>query len=201
VEWNTTPSSIGATVVTRGSWGDVTVSGLAALTTYYYRAAAYNSAGWSDYPAAWSSFTTLRDAPNDMLAPTISLVTDTSMRVSWTPPAMNGATFSSYYYEASLVSTFATIVTSGTTPSLLQDFTGLIPGTRYWVRVRANATPNNGGFGIANQLLTGIVPMSGLRTYAVIGGVVKQGTLYCVIGGVVRKLSPMWHDGTTIQTE
>lgn len=200
-QYNTVASATGASVVTQGSWNNITVSGLAALTTYYYRCAAYNSAGWSAYPATWESFTTLADAPNDMAAPTFSTVDDTSMRVSWVAPAMNGATFVAYSYEISLTNTFASLVTSGTTAALYVDLTGLIPGTRYYARVRANATPNNGGYGVANQLMTGFVPNSGLRVYACIDGTIHQGDLYTFVGGVRKQLAPMYaHDGV-LETE
>jgi len=200
VQYNTSATDVGASVVTQGSWKNVAVSGLAALTTYHYRCAAYNSAGWSAY-GPWKSFTTLSDAPSDMAAPTFSSVTDTSMRASWVAPAMNGATFVAYRYEVSLVDTFASLVTSGTTAALFIDLTDLIPGTRYYVRVRANATPNNGGYGVANQLTTGFAPNSGLRVYAFIDGVREQGELYTFIGGVRKKLTPMYaHDGV-VETE
>ena len=201
VEYNTTASSSGASVHTQGSWSNPTISGLAALTTYYYRAAAWNSAGWGAYPATWKSFTTLADAPNDMAVPTFSAVTDTSMRATWVAPAMNGATFTAYRYELSLVNTFTPLITSGTTTALFMDFTGLTPGTRYYLRVRANATPNNGGYGTGSQLLTGVVPNSGMRTYACIGGVIYRGDLYTFVGGVRKLVLPMYAHGAVIETD
>ena len=201
VQYNTSATDAGATVVTQGSWNSVTVSGLAALTTYYYRAAAYNSAGWGPYVETWKSFTTLNDAPDDMAAPTFSAVGDTAMRVNWVAPAMNGATFVAYKYDISLVDTFASVVATGTTSALFVDLTGLTPGTRYYVRVRANATPNNGGYGTAYRLTTGFAPNSGLRVYAIIGGVVEQGELYTFVDGVRKKLTTMYaHDGV-VETE
>lgn len=198
---NTTASESGATVVTQGSWSNISIGSLAASTLYYYRCAAYNSAGWSAYPATWKTFTTLSDAPSDMAAPTFSSVTDTSMRATWVAPAMNGATFVAYYYQVSLVDTFASTVTTGTTAALFVDLTGLTPGTRYYVRVRANATPNNGGYGVASQLTTGFAPNSGLRVYAQIDGVIYQGELYTFVGGVRKKLTTMYaHDGV-LETE
>src|SRR5690606_25958620 len=162
---------------------------------------AYNSAGWSEYPSTWKSFTTLDDAPDDMAPPTFSDVTNTSFTVTWVAPNMNGATFVAYQWELSLSPTFATVVASGTTSSLSRSFTGLIPGTRYYFRVRANATPNNGGYGVADQLTTGIAPNSGLRVYTFINGVRKQGQLYTFINGVRKQIKPMYaHDGT-LETE
>lgn len=200
VQYNTTQSETGATVVTRGSWADVPLPGLSALTTYQYRVAAANSAGWGAY-GAWKSFTTLSDAPNDMAAPTFSSVTDTSFRMNWVTPAMNGASFVNYKYDVSLTNTFATLVTTGTTTALFADILGLTPGTKYFVRVRANATPNNGGYGSSEQTTTGIAPNSGMRAYACIDGVIKPGTLYTFVGGVRHQLRPMLGVGTGVQTE
>ena len=200
VQRNTSATEAGATTVTAGGWTDVSLTGLAAATTYHYRAAAYNSAGWGSY-GPWKSFTTLSDAPNDMAAPTFSSVTNTSFRASWVAPAMNGATFVNYKYDVSTSSTFASVVATGTTTALFVDVTGLTPGTRYYVRVRANATPNNGGYGTADQLTTGVAPLSGMRVYSFIDGVRKQGELYTFLGGVRYKVLPMWqHDGT-METE
>ena len=201
VQYNSTASATGASVVTKGSWGEVTVPGLDAFSQYYYRCGAYNSAGWSAYPETWKSFTTLDDAPDDMAPPTFSSVTNTSMRAEWTAPNMNGASFVAYRYEVSLVDTFASTVLTGTTTNLYIDITGLIPGTHYYVRVRANATPNNGGYGTASQLTTGFAPNSGLRVYACIDEVIYQGELYTFIGGVRKKLRVMYaHDGI-LETE
>lgn len=203
VQYNTTPSATGATVKTNGSWGDVTLTGLAASTTYYYRAAAANSAGWSAYPASWKPFTTLSDAPDDMAAPTFTAVTNTSFQGNWVAPAANGATITGYYYELASTADFATIVTTGTTTALNKSFTGLTPGTKYWLRVRANATPNNGGFGSASQQTTGIAPLSGMRVYAGVPGVGgRLGELYYAVPGVgLRKVRPMWAHGGVLETE
>jgi hypothetical protein len=201
VQYNTTASESGASVATRGSWGDVTVSGLDADTEYFYRCAAANSAGWGDYPDTWKSFTTVTGVPDDMAAPTFTSVTDTSMRVNWVAPNLNGATFSAYAYEISDTDTFATTVASGTTSDLYVDIADLTPGTIYYARVRANATPSNGGYGVSSQQTTGIAPNSGCRTYMAIGGSLYQGTLYLAVEGVLQPVAPMYaHDGT-LETE
>jgi hypothetical protein len=202
VQYNTTPSETGAQVKTAGSWSHVTLTGLTDLTTYYFRVAAANSAGWGPYPATWKSATTLDDTPDSIATPTFSAVTDTSFTAAWVAPNMNGATFSAYRYELSTTSTFASLVTSGTTTSLSQAFSGLTPGTRYYFRVRANASPANGGYGTGNQKTTGIAPNSGLRAYSNVPGVgMRQGTLYANVGGVIRELRPMVNIGGTMQTE
>src|SRR5690606_28270057 len=91
VQHNSSASTSGASVVTRGAWAQVTISGLPADAVRYYRVAAYNSAGWGSY-GAWQSFRTLADAPDDMSKPTLSVLSNTAIRVIWSAPNMNGAT-------------------------------------------------------------------------------------------------------------
>lgn len=196
VRWNTSASATGATTKTQGSWAEITMSGLAADTTYYFSMSAYNSAGWGAW-GSWKSFKTLDDAPDDIGELTFTDVTDNSFRVNWDAPAMNGATFLAYYYEVSAHPSFSSLIKSGTTTgTTLYTSAGLIPGTRYYVRVRANATPNNGGYGTGDVLLTGRAPNSGMQVFGVVEGVVRPGVLYTFIDGVRKQLKPMYaHDG------
>lgn len=53
-----TQSEADATIVTRGSWGDIAFNDLDPGTPYYFRLQAYNGVGWSNY-GAWVSFETL----------------------------------------------------------------------------------------------------------------------------------------------
>lgn len=200
VQHNTTASETGATITTRGSWGDVTVTGLTEETLYHFRVSVRNAAGWSAW-GPWKTFTTLADAPDDMAAPTFSAITDTSLTATWAAPAMNGAEFISYRWEVSLSESFASVIQSGTTTTPSISLTELTPGTRYFARMRANATPNNGGYGSSSAKTTGIAPNSGLRAYATIGGVVRTGTLYACIGGTVREIRPMVKLMGNLETE
>lgn len=201
VEFNTSASATGATTVTRGSWGDVSLAGLTEGVQYYYRAAAHNSKGWSAYPTTWKTFSTIMNAPSDMAPPTFSNVGDTSFRVNWLAPNLNGSELVSYQWELSTSSTFSPVQRTDTTENLFVDVAGLQAGTRYYVRVRANATPNNSGYGTANQQTTGTAASSGIRTYAVIDGIVRQGTLYAVVGGTVRQLRPTAMLSGNLETE
>lgn len=200
VQYNTSASSSGASYKTAGTWSNITMTGLAANTKYYFRMRTWNSAGWSNY-GPWRNFTTLDSAPDDMADPTIGSITDTSFKLSWSAPNMNGATFSNYYWQVAKNSTFTTGLKTGSTTSLSANITGLTPGTKYWARVRANASPNNGGYGVSSATTTGMLPNSGLRVYAFIGGVRKQGDLYTFINGTRKKLKTMYvHDGI-VETE
>lgn len=201
VQHNTSESESGATEVTRGSFSSTTIDGLSALTQYYYRQAVWNSAGWSDY-SEWQSFTTLDDAPDDVDSPTFSSVDDTSFQVDWVAPNMNGATFEKYRVEVALSDTFASLEASGTTTDLFMVFEDLTPGTKYYVRVKAEASPNDGGWGVSSQETTGVAPNSGLRVYTFIGGERKKCTVYTFVDGERKQLAPMYvHDGGVVETE
>ena len=188
VEYNTSASSTGSSIVTRGSWGDVTISGRAADTLYYSRASVWNSAGWSDW-GAWKSVRTLLDVPNDMAAPTISNITDTSARMNWVAGSANGATFMHYEYQVAIDKNFDNVILTGTTTELFANLTFAEPGQTRYVRVRMIATPNSGGWSPGTLVqMTGIAPGSGLRMYTFVGGVRKQLDLYTFINGQRKQL-------------
>lgn len=202
VQHNSSATDVGSTVTERGTWGDVTLTGLTAGTVRHYRVAIANGYVWGDY-GPWKSFTTLTGVPSSPAAPTFSSITDNSMTATWVAPAANGSTITGYRWELSATSDFGSLIASGTTDAatLSVNRTGLIPGTRYWWRVRANSSTGNSGYGTAQQLTTGVEPLSGLRLYTFIGGVQKQLTLYACIGGVIKPIKIMWVNGTTVQTE
>ena len=200
VQYNTAANETGALVTTRGTYGPVTLTGLSALTTYHFRTAVRNSAGWSAY-GPWKSFTTLTAAPDDMGAPVFTDVTDTSMTATWAAPAMNGASFSTYRWELSYSSNFTGTISTGTTESLTIEIVGIQPGTVLYARMRAEATPNNGGWGTGSQKTTGIAPNSGLRVHATVDGLVRTGVLYACVGGTIRELRPMVKLLGSVQTE
>lgn len=191
VQYNTSASTSGASVRTRGAWASTTLSGLNPETTYYYRAAAYNSGGWGSY-GAWKSFTTLSDAPDDMDPPTFSDVTTTAFRFHFNIPAANGATITGYEWQVGLDDAYATEVASGIVQAA--DFptspliTGLAPGTTYFVRVRALATPSNGGWGEASVTTAGKPPSWGIPIFTFVGGQRREVSLYTFNGGTRRRL-------------
>ena len=188
VEYNTSASSTGSSIVTRGSWGAVTISGRAADTLYYYRASVGNSMGWSAW-GTWKTVRTLLDVPNDMAAPTISNITDTSARMNWVAGSANGATFMHYEYQVALDKNFDNVVLTGTTTGLFADLTFADPGQTRYVRVRMIATPNSGGWSPGTLLqMTGIPPGSGLRMYTFVNGVRKQLDLYTFVNGQRKQL-------------
>lgn len=195
IQYNTSQSTTGASIYTRGSWAAITLSGLAADQRYYYRASAYNSAGWGPW-SGWQNFTTLDDAPDDMSPPTFTEVTETSFRVNWTAPAMNGATFSHYVLNVAEDDEFTFPVHVYNGDALSRLVTGLDPGTRYYVRVMAEASPNSSGWGESSRVTAGRALDAGLRMYIFEGGVRRELTAYTFIDGVRHQIRPMYaHDG------
>lgn len=136
---NTTASSTGSTIVTRGSWGDVAISGVPQIrsTTIEHP---FGTPQGGVTGAAWKSVRTLLGVPYDMEAPTISNITDTSARMNWLAGNANGATFMHYEYQVALDPNFDTEVLTGKTTELFANLTFAEPGQTRHVRVRMIAT-------------------------------------------------------------
>lgn len=201
VLYGTDPALASGARVERGTWADITLSGLSPTTTYYYKVQAYNSAGWGSYGPI-KSFTTATGVPNDPAAPTASSVTNTTLTLNWSAPAMNGAVLTNYQWQWSLADDFGIVGGSGTSSTTTASVTGLPIGTEVYLRVRAVATPGSSGWSPWTRVrTTGVAPNGGMRTYALIGGTMRQGDLYAFIGGERRKLKPMASIGGTMQTE
>ena len=200
VEYSTNSSLTGATRKERGSWADVPLTGLLGSTTYYYRAQAKNSGGWGTWGPV-KSFTTMSGVPDDIATPTVSAITDTGLTMTWAAPAMNGATLTNYQWQWSLDDSFNIVGGQGSTTSLSAALTGLPKGTRVFLRVRAIASPGNGGWGGTSARTTGVDQNGGMRVFALVDGVVRQGDLYAFVGGTRRKLKPMALVSGTIQTD
>lgn len=147
VQRNSTATESGATTITKGSWANVALTGLAAETTYYYRASAYNSGGWGAW-GPWKSFTTLSAVPNEPSGLTLTVAGDTSITVAWTAPALNGATLHGYNVVIATTNDAESPLQAFTTGpnETTAMFTGLKAGTTYYVFVKAVATPSDSGF-------------------------------------------------------
>lgn len=112
------------------------VTGLPKGTTLYARVRAHNSVGWSSWSGA-RTFATGTTAPSAPGTPSISNISATTALVSWpTPSDTGGASITNYEIQRSADSSFTdpTTVTTSTSPTSLS---GLLPGTTYYVRVRA----------------------------------------------------------------
>ena len=123
----------------------LTVAGLTANVTYYYRAGALNWAGTANFGAAGSS-ATLAPLPG---APAFAGIFPGSVTVSWTPVSSSG-----YELQASLNASFTPVAAfSSTTAGGAAGLTvsGLSADTTYFLRA-------------------GSVNLGGRRHYAVLGG-------------------------------
>jgi hypothetical protein len=134
------------------------LSGLPKGTGLYVRVRAHNSVGWSDWSSA-RSFTTGTTPPSAPATPSVSGVTATVASVQWFAPAdSGGAAITQYEIQRSTSSslTSPTTVADTTAPTTLA---GLLPGTTYYVRVRAVNSAGAGSYSSATSFRT----LSGVR--------------------------------------
>lgn len=133
------------------------ISGLAAGTTYYFRVAAQNEAGYG----AWSSTRTVTTigVPTAPGTPTISNIGPTGLDLSWAAPSSaGGGTLSGYRVQYATNSAFTSgvVVEEGDT-TRARSISDLTPGQTYWFRVAAQ---NQAGWG----------PYSGARSSRTLSG-------------------------------
>jgi hypothetical protein len=121
-----------------------TWTGLSPSRTYWFRVLSQNASGNSEWTTG--AFTTsigVPGAPSDNYA---SKITPTSAQFDWNAPSYNGGQaptqYQFQYATASDFSNAVTLATPNATPSIV--VTGLAPGNRYAVRVRAR---NSAGWG------------------------------------------------------
>ena len=131
------------------------VTGLTLGTVYVFRVQATNGAG----PGAWSDASTAAQpnaVPDKPDAPTVTVLSATSLRVSWDAPFNTGSAITGYGLEQSEdngQSWSAVTGVSGTGTS--KDVTGLTTGDSYMFRVQAT---NTAGTGTWSDASTAAVP-------------------------------------------
>ncbi|MFY1688186.1 fibronectin type III domain-containing protein [Plantactinospora sp. WMMB782] len=134
------------------------VTGLAKGTTHYVRVKATNSLGESEYSAT-GSFTTTITTPGPSDAPVAGSIAPTTASLSWSAPVdTGGATITGYEVQRSTNPSFAGAVTTPSTTSPA-SLSGLLPGTTYYVRVRAVNSAGAGSWSPPSSFLT----LSGVR--------------------------------------
>lgn len=138
-----------------------TFTGLAPNKDYWAYVRAYNAHGWSGYSTRRKFTTKALVAPNAPAAPTFSAIGDQTFTATVTPPATNGATITGYQFQVAESSGMSPVVIDSTdsTASRVLASSSLVPGGRYYVRVRVSS--NNGPSGwspVASVVLTSSGP-------------------------------------------
>lgn len=111
------------------------LTGLTPGTTYYWRVKANNADGSSDWSASWS-FTTNMTSPTQSLPTNGATNSSIAPTLNWT--AISSA--SSYLVEISTDATFTNLISAKNTVTANSlGLTGLIAGTTYYWRVKANS--------------------------------------------------------------
>lgn len=165
-----------APTVILSSDGSTSITGLTPGTTYYLWARTHNAHGYSPWSVR-SSTTTLR-VPNAPLPPTLSVLDQQRINVTFPVPSDNGGTAILEYQIGYGTSSTGPSTTSSGTPVTANTISSLLPGTRYyfWLRVR-----NSVGWGNWSNP-SNVKTISGVRIN--VGGVWKEAIPYVRVGGV-----------------
>lgn len=177
IGYGTSSSTIQDTVSSDGS---TTISGLSSNTTYYFWARTHNSEGWGPWSGR-SSAKTLA-APTAPSAPLLSSVTATSVDVSWTNNSDGGSQITANQIGWGTSSVAPTSSVSANSPQVIND---LIPGTTYYIFVRAQ---NSVGWSAWSKP-TSMRTIAG--AYILVGSTWKLAVPYVNVGGI-WKLAESW---------
>lgn len=131
------------TIATGSTATTYNASGFAPNTTYYVRVAAVTAAGIGAYTSTLN-FTTVDAAIAPTALAAVSAVK--ALNATWTP--VNG--ISSYTVQIATANTFLPAVTTTfTTTDASYNFTGLLDGKTYYIRVASNNTLGTGAYSTA----------------------------------------------------
>jgi len=127
-----------------------TATDLAPGTTYWGRSFAHNAVGWSG-PSGASAFTTTNFQTS---VPTISGLGADAATLNWAAPW--GGNPVSYEFQVATDSNFANVVQGAYNPSwgTSRVLPGLLPGTRYWARLRSGTSSGWGAWSGAVEFTT-----------------------------------------------
>jgi titin len=145
-------TQIASLAATASSYQDT--GGLISQATYYYRVRAYNSAGNSDYSntASAAAEGPIPAKPTNLNG---SIVSSTSVYLTWTDNSNNEDGFQIYYStDGNTYKKLATVAANVTTYTA----TGLTSNTKYYFKVRAY---NSGGYSGYSNVIFFFLPPSG----------------------------------------
>ena len=194
IEYNSSASSTGATIVTTNAYFPAFMSNLAAGATTYYRMAVRNSgegAAWSAW-GEWVSFVTKSNVPSPPGTPTISAIGNNAATAAWTAPGnLYGSTLTGYTVRVAPTPSFASATEWAVGAAVLSKvMDGLQPGTTYYVQVFANSNNGIGSYSaIAQFTTTGTAP-NPAAVWTRVAGVWRSGTLYLKVAGVWKPVVP-----------
>jgi predicted phage tail protein len=175
------------------------LQGLTQGTTYYFKMLVINGLGSSAY-GPWVSFTTRADVPTPPTSTAVSLITNTTAKVTWGAPAnLLGSTLWGYTVRLSQNAAFSKGLLEYTSDdgSLAQVLNGLLPGTNYYVQVNAISANGPGSYSpIVSFKTTGTAPVP-QDFWMRVAGTWKGGNLFLRVAGVWKPVT-VWQrvDGT-----
>lgn len=140
-------------------WNGQSVTGLPKGTTLYVRVRALNGVGWSAWSAS-RTFTTATTPPSSPGPAGVSNVGPTSANVTFTAPAdTGGATITSYEIQRAADAAFTTNLTSTSVSVPTGSLTGLLPGSTYYLHMRAVNAAGPGSW----STITAFTTLSGVK--------------------------------------
>lgn len=164
------------------STGTKNMTGLGAGLRYYFWSRMRNAIGWSDYSIR--NYVDMHDVPDPTAIPTLSLMTQKSIRAIITPNDDNGGALTHYRLGYSLNPSSITNVVTQAAPNRTFDLTNLDPGKQYYFWGKAVNTYGDSAWStkIAATLIAGAYVKDGL--------VWKRAVPYVRDGGVWKLARP-----------
>lgn len=160
--------------------GSTTISGLAPNTYYYFWARTHNSMGWGPWSGRASAKT--QAVPAAPQAPLLSSVTATTVDVAFYPNSDGGNAITAWQIGYGTSSSAPTSTVSAKSPQVL---TGLIPGTTYYIFVRAQNSVGWSAWSKPTMMKT----VAG--AYILVGSTWKPAVPYVNVGGT-WKMAEAW---------
>jgi hypothetical protein len=167
VEYNTTASSTGSTIVGASALRSILINNRAVGSAIYYRMRVRNSVtggGWSAW-GGWVNTTLLSNTPSQVATFTVDGIDDTEAVLHWTAPStLNGATITGYALRVATNDAFSAGLQTFTVSASVFDktLTTLVAGTTYYAQVWANSSNGLGGYSDILSFTTLAVSANGL---------------------------------------